>query len=177
MKFVETPLEGVYVVELEPLGDDRGYFARAWCKREFDERGLPGEFVQINMSGSAEAGTIRGFHYQLAPNEEDKFVRCVRGSAFDVAIDLRPESPTFKQWFGVELSTANQKALLVPGGFAHGYQTLEPNTELLYQVSAFYAPDAERGLRWNDPTFGVNWPLADPTLSDKDAAWPDFSSG
>ncbi len=174
MKFVETPLAGAYVVEVERRGDDRGYFARAWCENEFAELGLANRFVQVNMSGSVEAGTLRGFHYQVAPHSEDKFVRCFAGSVFDVAIDMRPESDTYKQWFGVELTANNKKAFFVPAGFAHGYQTLEPDTELMYQVSAFYAPDAERGLRWDDPTFGVEWPIDEPILSDKDKVWPDF---
>ncbi len=174
MKFVETPLAGAYVVEVERRGDDRGYFARAWCETEFAELGLANRFVQVNMSGSVEAGTLRGFHYQVTPHSEDKFVRCIAGSVFDVAIDMRPESDTYKQWFGVELTADNKKAFFVPAGFAHGYQTLEPDTELMYQVSAFYAPDAERGLRWDDPTFDVEWPIDEPILSDKDKVWPDF---
>ena len=174
MKFIETPLAGCYVVELEKRGDDRGFFARAWCQNEFADLGLPESFVQVNMSASSEAGTLRGFHWQVEPHAEAKYVRCVKGSIFDVAIDVRPDSPTYTQWFGVELSASNRSALFVPAGFAHGYQTLGPDTELLYQSSAFYAPEAERGARWDDPLFGVEWPIATPTLSEKDQSWPNF---
>jgi len=168
-------LEGAYVVEPQLREDERGFFARAWCEREFSERNLASRMVQANISGSRKRGTLRGLHYQTAPHEEAKLVRCTRGAIYDVIVDLRSGSPSRAQWFGVELTADNRRMLYVPEGFAHGYQTLADDTEVTYQVSAFYAPDVERGLRWNDSAFGIEWPITDNvTLSEKDKAWPDY---
>jgi len=175
MKFIETPLKGAYLIELEKRGDDRGFFARFFCINEFDRAGLRRDVVQINNSISRDKGTLRGLHYQLAPKAEDKIVRCIRGSLLDVIVDLRPESPTFLQHFQVELSAENRTSLFVPKGFAHGFITLEDNTEAFYLVTEFYAPDRERGLRYNDPKLGIKWPMAPVVISDKDNKWPDFN--
>ena len=175
MIFTETELPGAYVLDLERREDDRGFFARAWCMNELGDHGLVTRIVQANVSFNNRKGTLRGMHMQVAPHAEVKVIRATRGSVLDVIVDLRPDSPTFKRWTGVELSAANGRALYVPEGFAHGYQTLEDDTETFYLVSEFYAPDAERGLRWDDPAFGIEWP--DPEhaiLSDKDASWPDW---
>jgi dTDP-4-dehydrorhamnose 3,5-epimerase len=173
--FVETDLAGAFVIALERREDDRGFFARTWCRREFEEAGLSTEIAQCNLSFNHRAGTLRGLHYQVAPDEEVKLIRCTRGAIYDVIVDLRRGSPTFKQWIGVELTAENRKALYVPEGFAHGYQTLVDETETVYQVSEFYAPGAERGLRWDDPALGIVWPeAAELIISDKDRSWPDF---
>lgn len=176
MIFSETELQGAFVVELEPRHDERGFFARAWCRNEFEDNGLTGRLAQCNISFNHEAGTLRGMHYQVPPHEEVKLIRCTRGAIFDVIVDLRPDSTTFRNWIGVELTAENRHALYVPEGFAHGYQTLVDATETFYQVSAFYSPEAERGVRWDDPAFGIEWP---PTrrriISDKDRSWPDFA--
>lgn len=176
MVFTETALPGAFLVDLERREDERGFFARAWCEREFSEQGLATRVVQCNLSFNRERGTLRGMHFQRPPHAEVKLVRCTRGAVYDVVIDMRPDSPTFKQWLGVELTAENGRALYVPEGFAHGYQTLVPETETFYQVSEFYAPEAEGGVRWNDSAFGIEWPLADePVLSEKDRTWPDFA--
>jgi dTDP-4-dehydrorhamnose 3,5-epimerase len=175
MIFSETRLAGAYVVDLERREDERGFFARAWCANEFAEHGLATRLVQVNVSFNERQGTVRGMHFQIEPHAEAKLVRCTRGAVYDVIVDLRPASSTFKQWVGVELTADNRRAVYVPEGFAHGYQTLVPKTETFYQVSEFYAPDAERGVRWDDPAFGIDWP--DPVgafLSAKDRSWPDF---
>ena len=174
MKFHETPLKDAHVIELEKRGDERGFFARAFCENEFEAAGCPKHFVQVNNSLSAEEGTLRGMHYQLAPHAETKLVRCIKGALWDVIVDLRPDSPTFKQWFGETLSAENRRMMVAPRGFAHGFITLEPDTEAFYFVDNFYAPDAERGLRWNDPAIGIQWPREPKVLSDKDQAWRDF---
>ena len=175
MKFTETSVSGAYLVEPEPRGDDRGFFARLWCQDEFAAHGLTAEFVQCNDSFSARRGTLRGLHYQAAPYAEVKLVRCVRGSVFDVLVDLRPESPTYKRWFGAELTAKNRQMLYVPEGCAHGYLTLEDESEVVYPVSRPYHPEAERGIRWNDPQFGIAWPEAGSlTMSPKDERWPDY---
>lgn len=176
MQFLETPLAGVLLVKPQPIGDERGFFARLSCEREFGERGLPAHFVQWNNSFSAVAGTIRGLHYQVAPHQEAKLVRCIRGSIFDVVVDLRPGSATYGHWFGALLSAANRHLLYAPAGTAHGYQTLEPDTEVIYGATAFYQPEAERGVRWNDRAIGIAWPFeGEPTVSDKDRRWPDLN--
>jgi dTDP-4-dehydrorhamnose 3,5-epimerase len=174
--FSETKLPGAFVIDLERRVDDRGFFARAWCAREFADHGLSTEVVQCNVSHNERRGTLRGLHYQVAPHEEVKLVRCTRGALWDVIVDLRSASATYKHWLGVELTAENGRLLYVPPGFAHGYQTLEPDTEAYYQVSAYYAPEAERGARWDDPAFGITWPDPDGAfLSEKDATWPDFA--
>lgn len=174
MRFSESTLPGVYVIEPELLTDDRGFFARGFCANEFAEHGLEHNFVQCNMSGNHHKNTVRGLHFQFSPHEEVKVVRCINGAIFDVAVDLREDSPTYLQWFGAELSAANRRILYVPRGFGHGYQTLTDDAEVFYQVSDFYAPGSEGGLRWNDPAIGIEWPLGgdDMTISEKDAAWP-----
>lgn len=174
MKFTETELKGAYIIDVEPRGDDRGFFARAWCRNEFAAAGLDTTVAQANMSFSRDKGTIRGMHWQIPPNAETKLVRCIRGAIYDVIVDLRQDSPTFLKWIGVELSAENRRIILVPEGFAHGMQTLVADTEVYYQVTEFYAPDAERGARHDDPTFGITWPLPVTTQSEKDASWPDF---
>ncbi|MCP4369004.1 MAG: dTDP-4-dehydrorhamnose 3,5-epimerase [Deltaproteobacteria bacterium] len=176
MIFKETCLTGAYTIELEEHSDERGFFARAWCKKEFMTQGLTSNIVQANFAFTINKGTIRGMHYQIAPNEEAKLMRCIKGAIYDVIIDLRPESSMYKQWFGVELSSENRKMLYVPKGFAHGYQSLTDNVETFYMVSEFYSPDSERAVRWNDPAFSIEWPITkNLTISDKDRNWPDFS--
>jgi len=174
MIFTETPLAGAFLVDLDKRGDERGFFARAFCEREFVEHGLPPRFVQVNNSLSAHKGTLRGMHYQLAPKAETKLVRCIRGALYDQILDLREGSPTFGQSFGAELSAANRRMMVVPKGFAHGFITLEDDTEAFYFVDEFYAPERERGVRWDDPRFALSWPLAPVVLSDKDRAHRDF---
>lgn len=175
MVFTETALAGAYVIDLQPLSDQRGFFARAWCAREFADHRLASEFVQVNLSYSRLRGTLRGMHWQAAPYEEVKAVRCVRGALYDVVIDLRKDSKTYRQTFAIELSASNRKMLYVPAGLAHGFQTLDDDTEALYQVSAFYAPGAERGVRYDDPAFSIHWPLPVSAISEKDLRWPDYS--
>lgn len=174
MKFEETPLAGAYVIDLEKFGDDRGFFARAFCSREFEEVGLATGFVQVNDSLSAQKGTLRGMHYQIGKDAETKLVRCIKGALYDIILDMRLDSPTFGAHYGVELSALNRRMLYVPRGFAHSFLTLEDDTEAFYFVDAFYAPDAERGVRWNDPRFAVEWPAQPVVISGKDASWPDF---
>ena len=176
MIFTETKIPGAFVVDLEPRSDERGFFARAWCADEFGAHGLQTRLVQANLSFNDHAGTLRGMHYQVAPHEEAKAVRCTRGAIYDVVVDLRPESPEYKRWTAVELTADNRRLLYVPEGCAHGYQTLVDGTETMYLVSAAYAPEAERGVRWDDPAFGIEWPPAEPRrLSPKDESWPDFA--
>ena len=175
MIFQETELKGAFLIEMEPIGDNRGFFARAWCEREFEEHGLITHFVQANITFSPQRGTLRGMHYQIAPHEEVKLVRCTRGATYDVIIDLRPESPTYGQWLGSELTADNRKMVYIPAGFAHGYQILVDGSEVFYQVGQFYAPGYERGIRWDDPAFGIEWPIDGPlVLSQKDKNWPDY---
>ena len=171
MKFSETELGSVYTIELEPIGDDRGFFSRFWCRKELDEQGLFFEIAQINTSYNANAGTVRGFHYQRDPHSETKIVACTSGRVFDVAVDVRPNSPTYLNWFGAELSAENNRLLYIPAGFAHGYQALEDDSRMLYLISEFYAPDFESGLRYNDPAIGVAWPQEVTSVSDKDSKW------
>ena len=174
MKFNETPLKGAYTIELEKRGDDRGFFARFYCTEEFGAQGLLGSVAQINNSLTGRKGTLRGMHYQLAPAAEIKLVRCIRGALYDVILDIRPDSPSFGKWFGATLSAENRTMMYVPKGFAHGFLTLEPDTEALYLVSDPYAPDLERGIRFDDPKFGIEWPMDPAEMSDKDRSWPDF---
>ena len=174
MRFTETKLAGAYVIDPSPHQDDRGRFMRAWCTREFSEHGIDFLPLQSNMGFSVGKGTIRGMHYQAAPALEAKLVRCTRGSAFDVAVDLRPESPSYGKWFGVELSAENGRMLYVPELCAHGFQSLEDRSEVLYMTSAFYAPDAVRGVRFDDPAFNIQWPVPATTVSEQDRKWPVF---
>jgi len=173
--FAETKLKGVYVIEIEKLKDHRGFFARTWCKKEFEEHNLVSRVRQANVSYNKKKGTLRGMHYQLSPYEETKLVRCTMGAIYDVIIDLRPVSPTYTQWIGVELTAENYKMLYVPENFAHGFITFEDNTEVAYQVSQFYTPGSERGIRWDDPAFQIDWPLEVQVISDKDKNWPDYT--
>ena len=175
MKFHETELKGAFIIEPEKRADDRGFFARSWCQKEFEQHGLVPRVVQANISNNKRKGTLRGMHYQASPYEETKLVRCTRGAIYDVIIDVRPDSSTYRRWIGVELTASNYKMLYVPEGFAHGFQTLEADTEVIYQVSQFYTPSAERGIRWNDPVFQVKWLKPVETISEKDANWPDFA--
>jgi dTDP-4-dehydrorhamnose 3,5-epimerase len=178
MIFTKTQLDGVCIVELEKREDERGFFARAWCKEEFEAHGLNAQWVQANVACTKKKGTLRGLHYQLAPYDEAKLVHCPKGAVFDVAVDLRPSSPHFRQWVGIELSEDNHKLLYVSQGFAHGYQTLTNNTQLFYLVSQFYAADCERGVRWDDPSFGIEWPeIGEKVVSEKDKSWPAFGDG
>jgi dTDP-4-dehydrorhamnose 3,5-epimerase len=174
MKFRRTGFEGLFVIELERLADSRGFFARSWCAREFADHGLETAVAQCNISYNEKRGTLRGLHFQEKPFEEDKIVRCTKGLIYDVAVDLRSNSPTFRRWFAVELSEENRQAIFIPKGFAHGFQTLVDGSEVLYQMSEFYHPEAQAGVRWNDPAFGIQWPLPEANLSPKDAALPDF---
>lgn len=175
MIFIETPLKDAFILEPERIEDERGFFARTWCQREFKERGLNSNLVQCNLSFNHKKGTLRGMHYQVKPHEEAKLVRCTKGSIYDVIIDIRPDSPTFKQWIAAELTVENRKMLYIPEGFAHGFQTLEDKTEVFYQMSEFYASDCAKGVRWNDPVFGIEWPVADERIiSQRDLQYPDF---
>lgn len=171
----ETRIQGVCIVDVERRSDDRGYFARTFCVEEFARHGLEARFVQCNSSFNAHRGTLRGMHYQAEPFPEIKLVRCTRGAIFDVAIDLRPESPTFKAWVGIELSQDNSRALYIPAGCAHGFQTLAADAEVLYMMGETYRSELARGVRWNDPAFAIDWPIAQPHMSERDAAYPDFA--
>lgn len=173
MKFVETPLAGLFVIEIERRADDRGFFARTYCEDEFAARGLHTRWPQTNISFNERAGTLRGMHFQRAPHEEPKLVRCTRGRIFDVAVDIREASPTKHRWFGVELNESARNAMYIPIGFAHGFQTLVPGCEVSYQMGTTYQPEAAGGLRWNDPTLAIEWPLAHPTVSPRDAGYAD----
>lgn len=174
MRFQETPLSGAFVIDAEPHEDERGSFMRTYCKREFAEQGLDTELLQCNLSHNVHKGILRGMHYQQPPHEEGKLVRCTMGSIFDVIVDIRADSPTYCKWFGVELTRQNNRALYVPPGFAHGFQTLEPHSGVFYQMTAYFEPDFQAGYRWNDPAFAIAWPLPNPILSDRDAAYEDF---
>lgn len=177
MRFKETKLKGAYVIELELLRDDRGFFARSFCREEFNKYDLNFQVAQCNVSYNKKRGTLRGMHYQAAPHEEDKLIRCIKGSMYDVIIDLRPDSPTFKQWISIELVADNYTMLYVPKGFAHGFQTLLDDTEVFYQMSELHYPEFARGVRWDDPAFGITWPISQPILSPKDCSYPFFKLG
>ena len=176
MRFRETTLAGVWLIEPVPLADERGYFARAWCARELAEHGLVSAFVQSSVSFNSRRSTLRGLHYQAAPHGEAKLVRCTRGAMFDVAVDLRDASPTRGRWYGTELSAINGRTLYIPPGCAHGFQTLADDTEVLYHMSVEYVSDAARGVRWDDPTLAIAWPIPDPILSARDRALPCFAA-
>jgi dTDP-4-dehydrorhamnose 3,5-epimerase len=172
--FEKTRLPGAYVIRLEKHEDSRGFFARAWCSREFEDRNLITRAAQANISLSRYEGTLRGMHYQIPPAAETKIVRCTRGTIYDVILDLRPDSPTSGEWVGVELAADNYTMLYVPEGFAHGFQTLTDDAEVYYQVSEFYSPTHERGVRYNDPAFRIEWPRSVTCISEKDRKWPDY---
>ena len=174
MLFTKSQLEGAWLVDPEPIRDSRGWFARTFCEREFGAHGLETRFVQHSTSQNASRGTLRGMHFQTAPHAEIKLVRCLKGAIYDVIIDLKPGSPTYRQWRGVELSAANMRQLYIPKGFAHGFQTLEDECEIGYLISEFYAPEASTGVRFDDPAFAIEWPLPVSVMSDKDKAWADF---
>jgi dTDP-4-dehydrorhamnose 3,5-epimerase len=171
----ETKLKGAFVIEVEKLEDERGFFGRTWCRNEFTKFGLNPDIAQCSVSFNHKRGTLRGMHYQIAPHQEAKLVRCTSGSIYDVIIDLRQDSPTFSQWLAVELTARTHRMLYVPENFAHGFQTLEDSTEVFYQISEFYAPEYARGIRWNDPAFRIHWPLEERIISARDGAYPDFS--
>ena len=175
MIITETPLSPACLIEVEPVHDDRGFFARTYCAEAFMARGLPGVFVQSSLSFNRRRGTLRGLHYQAEPHAEGKLVRCTRGAAFDVIADLRPDSPTRFRWFATDLTAAGARSVYVPPGFAHGFQTLCDDTELSYHMTVAYHPEAARGVRWDDPVLGIRWPLPSPILSARDAAWPDLA--
>ena len=170
MKFTETRLKGAFIIEPELLKDERGFFARTFCQKEFKVHGLNPKLVQCSLSYNKHRGILRGMHYQVAPKAETKLVRCTQGAIYDVIIDLRPGSPTYCQWIGVELNAKNRKMLYVPEGFSHGFQTLEDDTEVFYQMSEFYAPEYAHGVRWDDPVFGIKWPeVKNCIISKKDS--------
>ncbi len=176
MKFSQTNLPGVILIDVEPINDERGMFARVWCKEEFKQAGLSTELSQFSISYNKSRGTLRGMHYQLPPHAETKVIRCTQGSVYDVVIDLRANSPTYKQWYGCELSAQNHRMLHIPEGLAHGFITLVDNTEMLYQISVSYAAQSAHGVRWDDPSFNINWPLLPMIISARDTSYPDFDS-
>jgi dTDP-4-dehydrorhamnose 3,5-epimerase len=174
MLFTRTKLPGVFVIDLELRRDERGFFARQWCADEFARLGLDSRVAQINTARSAVAGTLRGLHYQVAPQGEVKLVRCTRGAVFDVAVDVRPDSPSYCQWFGIELDADSGRMLYIPEGCAHGYLTLVANTDLAYQASVPYAPSCARGVRFDEPAFGIRWPRSIEVISAQDSSWPSL---
>lgn len=175
MIFTPTPLKGAYVIDPERLADERGFFARTWCRREFEAHGLDTNLAQCSISFNHKRGTLRGLHYQLAPHAEVKLVRCTAGAIHDVVVDLRADSDTHKRWFAVELSSDNRRMLYIPQGLAHGFLTLTEGAEVSYQISEFFAPEHARGVRWNDPAFGIRWPFGPTTISERDRTYPDFT--
>jgi dTDP-4-dehydrorhamnose 3,5-epimerase len=175
VRFTETKVAGAFLIEPEPVADERGFFARSWDREEFQARGLNPRLAQCSISFSRRKGTLRGLHYQVAPHQEAKLVRCTRGAIWDVALDLRPGSATYRAWFGVELSAANRAMLYIPEGCAHGQLTLTDDTEVFYQISAPYAPAAARGVRYDDPAIGIKWPGEVTVISDRDASYPDVA--
>ena len=177
MIFQETQLKGAFIIEPERLEDERGLFTRTFCEEEFKAHGLNSRVVQCNTSFNKKKGTLRGMHYQVAPHEEAKLVRCTRGAIYDVIVDLRPDSPTFREWVAVELTSDNHRMLYIPEGFAHGFQTLEDNTEVFYQMSEFYHPECASGVRWDDPAFMIEWPMPPTIIAKKDRADTSFCPG
>jgi dTDP-4-dehydrorhamnose 3,5-epimerase len=175
MIFTETKLKGAYVVDIEILEDERGFFARSWCQREFEAHGLNPRLAQCNISFNTRKGTMRGMHYQAKPFEEAKLIRCTRGIIYDVIVDIRPDSPTFREYVGLLLTADNRRLLYAPEGFAHGFLTLDDSTEVFYQMSDFYSPDHAKGFRWNDPAFRIKWPADIQVISDRDRCYPDFT--
>jgi dTDP-4-dehydrorhamnose 3,5-epimerase len=176
MIFKETSLPGAFLLALEKMEDERGFFARTYCAEEFSKRGLNAMVAQSSISLSRQRGTLRGMHFQAAPQEEAKLVRCIGGAIYDVVLDLRPRSPAFRDHFGVELTAENRWAVYVPEGCAHGFVTLKDNTEVFYQMSRPHAPELARGVRWNDLAFGIKWPITQPILNPRDSHWPDFKA-
>ena len=177
MIFKKTAVKDAFIIEIEKITDERGFFARAWCKNEFEAHKLNTNLVQVNIAFNEKISTIRGMHYQISPFEETKLIRCTKGAIYDVIIDIRKSSPTYMKWIGVELREDNPRMLYVPEGFAHGYQTLEDKTEVTYQVSSFYTPNSEGGIRWNDPAFNITWPDTDVrVISEKDQNWSDYKN-
>ncbi|MBN2373535.1 dTDP-4-dehydrorhamnose 3,5-epimerase [bacterium] len=174
MIFKETALKGAYIIEIEPIEDERGFFARSFCAKEFEKHGLNFHIAQCNISYNERKGTLRGMHYQTAPYEEAKLVRCTMGEIYDVIIDIRPYSATYMRWISIELTAKTRKMLYIPEGFAHGFQTLADCTEVFYQMSEFYQANSAKGIRWNYPTFGIKWPIMPPIMNDKDRSYPDF---
>ena len=174
MIFEKIPLNDAYLITPQPLEDERGFFARSWCQREFTEHGLNPSLAQCSISFNHVRGTLRGMHFQVEPYAEAKVVRCTMGAVYDVIVDLRPNSVSFRKSFGTELSAENRKMLYIPEGFAHGFITLSDNSEIFYQMSEFYHPDSARGYRWNDPVFAISWPIPVQVISDRDANYPDF---
>ncbi|MBI5418633.1 MAG: dTDP-4-dehydrorhamnose 3,5-epimerase [Deltaproteobacteria bacterium] len=174
MIFTETALKGAYVIDLQPMEDERGYFARSFCRKEFAQYGLKFDVAQCNVSFNRKKGTLRGMHFQLPPKAEAKLVRCARGSIYDVIVDLRSNSPTYCRWTALELTESNLKMFYIPEGFAHGFQTLSDDTEVFYQMFEFYSPEHASGVRWDDPAFGIRWPLDNPVISRKDRSYPLF---
>jgi dTDP-4-dehydrorhamnose 3,5-epimerase len=175
MKLTSVPLPGAYVIELEPIVDERGFFARTWCTQEFKVHGLNPNLAQCSVSFNKRKGTLRGMHYQIEPHQEAKLIRCCSGAIYDVILDLRRPSPTYCKWFAVELTAANRKMLYVPEGVAHGFQTLTDGVEVLYQISESYWPESARGARWDDPVFGIQWQIPDPIISPRDNSFPDYT--
>jgi len=177
LKFIETPLAGLFVVEIEPVNDDRGFFARSFCARDFQAHDLEPTVVQCNISFNEKAGTLRGLHFQALPHEEAKLVRCTRGAIYDVAVDIRPHSRTYLKWYAMELTSENRRMMFIPRGFGHGFQTLVDMSEVFYLMSEFYHPESARGLRWDDPMLKIAWPIANPIMSDKDRTYPLIDNG
>jgi dTDP-4-dehydrorhamnose 3,5-epimerase len=172
MIFTETKLTGVFIIDIEPVPDDRGFFARTFCRKEFEQRGLVYEFVQCSVSHNKNKGTLRGMHYQSAPHAETKIISCIKGAIYDVALDLRHESDTYRQWVAVELTGENYRSLYIPAGCAHGFLTLQDRSEIYYQISEFYYPELSKGVKWDDPSFGIEWPSEVTNISEKDSALP-----
>jgi dTDP-4-dehydrorhamnose 3,5-epimerase len=175
MKFTPTKIPGAYLIEIEPITDDRGFFARSFCADEFHKHGLNFNFVQCNVSFTSQRGTIRGLHYQISPDNETKLVRCTKGAIYDIILDLRVESSTFKQWITAELTADNHQMFYIPSGCAHGFQTLTNDTEVFYQMDGIYVADAAKGVRWNDPAFSIEMPLAMSVINDRDLTYPNFT--
>lgn len=178
MVFNQTKFRGVYLIDIEPRADERGFFARTFCQQEFIEHGLNPQIIQCNISYNRKKGTLRGMHFQAPPSEEAKLVSCIGGAIYDVIVDLRPDSTTYREWLAVELGGRREHHMIyIPEGFAHGFQTLEDRSEVFYQMSASYAPECARGIRWDDPTFGIRWPSAPSVISERDSSYPDFGGG
>lgn len=176
MIFTETPLSGAYIIDPERIEDERGFFARTWCQREFSEHGLITSFVQCSVSVNHKQGTLRGMHYQVAPHAETKLVRCTSGAIYDVIVDLRPESASYRKWFGTELSAGSRRALYIPAGMAHGFLTLSNDAEVFYQISDYYFAESARGVRWDDHAISIQWPFQPKVMSDRDRTYPDYVS-